>query len=72
MAPGTVDSRRAGWHRGDDSSNGGGAVEQHESCPDCHALVSDLNAHMAWHSRLVADLANAVEGEIQRSGTAAP
>jgi len=22
---------------------------------------------MAWHSRLVADLANAVEGEIQRS-----
>lgn len=47
-------------------------MEQHESCPDCHALVSDLNAHMAWHSRLVADLANAVEGEIQRSGTAAP
>lgn len=46
-------------------------MEQHESCPDCHALVSDLAAHMSWHSRLVADLANAVEGEIQRTSAAA-
>ena len=46
-------------------------MEQHESCPDCHALVADLAAHMAWHSRLVADLANAVEGEIQRSAATA-
>jgi hypothetical protein len=40
------------------------------SCPDCHALVSDLAAHARWHSRLVADLAKAVEQEIQRSSTA--
>ena len=39
------------------------------SCPDCHALVSDLAAHTRWHSRLVADLAKAVEHEIQRSST---
>ena len=37
-----------------------------DSCPDCHALVSDLAAHEQWHSRLVADLANAVEKEIRR------
>ena len=41
--------------------------QEHATCPDCHALVSDLGAHEAWHSRLVADLANAVEREIQRS-----
>ena len=41
--------------------------QEHEACPDCRALVSDLAAHEAWHSRLVADLANAVEKEIQRS-----
>lgn len=41
-----------------------------ESCPDCHALVSDLEAHERWHSRLVADLANAVEKEIKRSTAA--
>ena len=40
------------------------------SCPDCHALVSDLEAHERWHSRLVADLANAVEKEIKRSAAA--
>ena len=40
------------------------------TCPDCHALVSDLEAHEAWHSRLVADLANAVEAEIRRSASA--
>ena len=38
----------------------------HDTCPDCHALVSDLAAHEAWHSRLVADLARAVEKEIHR------
>jgi hypothetical protein len=43
--------------------------QEHETCPDCRALVSDLAAHEAWHSRLVADRANAVEKEIQRSRT---
>lgn len=37
-----------------------------ESCPDCHALVADLDAHKRWHSRLVSDLAHAVENEIRR------
>lgn len=37
------------------------------SCPDCHALVTDLAAHKQWHSRLVASLANAVENEIKRA-----
>jgi hypothetical protein len=37
------------------------------TCPDCKALVSDLEAHEAWHSRLVADLANAVAREISRA-----
>ena len=36
------------------------------TCPDCHARVGDLAAHEAWHSRLVADLARAVEKEIHR------
>ena len=39
-------------------------------CPDCHALVADLEAHKRWHSRLVADLANAVENEIRRTSGA--
>jgi hypothetical protein len=39
---------------------------QAESCPDCRALVADLDAHKHWHSRLVADLAHAVENEIRR------
>jgi hypothetical protein len=38
-----------------------------ETCPDCRALVSDLQAHERWHSRLVSDLAKAVEKEIQRA-----
>jgi hypothetical protein len=38
-----------------------------ENCPDCRALVADLEAHEQWHSRLVADLANAVEKEIKRT-----
>ena len=37
------------------------------ACPDCHALVADLAAHNRWHSRLVSDLASAVEKEIKRS-----
>jgi hypothetical protein len=37
-----------------------------QSCPDCRALVADLDAHSRWHSRLVADIATAVEEEIRR------
>ena len=37
------------------------------ACPDCHALVADLEAHKRWHSRLVANLAKAVEDEIRRA-----
>ena len=37
------------------------------TCPDCYALVSDLEKHESWHSRLVADLANAVAKEISRA-----
>jgi hypothetical protein len=36
-------------------------------CPDCRALVADLDAHTHWHSRLVHDIASAVEREIKRS-----
>jgi hypothetical protein len=43
------------------------ANERAETCPDCKALVADLQAHEHWHSRLVADLARAVEKEIKRS-----
>lgn len=31
------------------------------TCPDCHALVSDLGAHTEWHRRVVSDIAKAVE-----------
>lgn len=44
---------------------------QSRSCPDCHALVGDLDAHKQWHSRLVKSLAVAVESEIRRSSPAA-
>jgi hypothetical protein len=44
--------------------------DQHQTCPDCHALVSDLDAHERWHSRLTADLATAVEKEIHRAAPA--
>jgi hypothetical protein len=37
------------------------------ACPDCHALVADVTAHKQWHSRLVSDLASAVEKEIKRT-----
>lgn len=36
------------------------------SCPDCHALTDDLAAHERWHSRLVRDLALAVDQENRR------
>lgn len=39
-------------------------------CPDCRALVTDLAGHKQWHSRLVSDLAKAVEKEIKRSSPA--
>jgi len=41
-----------------------------QACPDCHALVTDLVAHMSWHTRLVADLSMAVEREILRRSAA--
>ena len=41
-----------------------------QACPDCKALVEDLDAHERWHSRLVADIASAVHEEIRRSSAA--
>ncbi len=41
-----------------------------ESCPDCHALVTDLEAHKLWHRRVVADIATAVEKESERRAAA--
>lgn len=41
------------------------------ACPDCHALVSDLAGHKQWHSRLVSNLAKAVEKEIRRPSSTA-
>lgn len=38
-----------------------------QTCPDCRALVADLDAHEHWHARLVSDLARAVEHEIKRT-----
>ena len=46
-------------------------VARGETCPDCSALVADLESHERWHSRLVADLARAVDKEIARSLRAA-
>ena len=31
-----------------------------QSCPDCHAMTDDLDAHERWHTRLVQDIAVAV------------
>lgn len=67
------------WHRGGDTllqevATVGDAKQEGQhgvSCPDCRALVADLEAHSRWHSRLVADLAKAVENEIKRTSTAA-
>jgi hypothetical protein len=37
-----------------------------QECPDCHALAADLEAHKQWHSRLVHDIATAVDKDVQR------
>ena len=37
-----------------------------QECPDCHALAADLEAHKHWHSRLVHDIADAVEKDAKR------
>ncbi len=42
-----------------------------DSCPDCHALVADLDAHKRWHSRVVHDIATAVEKEVTRKAATA-
>jgi hypothetical protein len=39
---------------------------EQQSCPDCHALTDDLAKHEAWHSRLVHDIAVAVDRENKR------
>ena len=44
---------------------------QSTSCPDCHALTDDLDAHERWHSRLVHDIAVAVDKENKRRDAAA-
>jgi hypothetical protein len=41
------------------------------ACPDCHALTDDLTAHEHWHSRLVHDIAVAVDKENKRRDAAA-
>ena len=38
----------------------------HQECPDCHALTADLAAHKQWHSRLVHDIATAVDKDAKR------
>jgi hypothetical protein len=42
----------------------------HTTCPDCHALVADLEAHERWHTRLVADVAKSVNQAIDRHAAA--
>jgi len=37
-----------------------------QECPDCHALAADLEAHKQWHSRLVHDIATAVDRDVKR------
>jgi ribosomal protein L37AE/L43A len=37
-----------------------------QECPDCHALTADLTAHKQWHSRLVHDIATAVDKDAKR------
>lgn len=41
------------------------------SCPDCHALTDDLATHERWHSRLVHDIAAAVDKENKRRDASA-
>ena len=43
---------------------------QSTSCPDCHALTEDLAAPERWHSRLVRDIAVAVDKENKRRDAA--
>jgi len=38
----------------------------HQECPDCHALTADLESHKQWHSRLVHDIAIAVDRDVKR------
>jgi hypothetical protein len=38
----------------------------YQVCPDCHALTPDLPAHKQWHSRLVHDIATAVDQDAKR------
>jgi hypothetical protein len=45
--------------------------EQPMSCPDCHALTDDLAGHERWHSRLIRDIAVAVDKENKRRDAAA-
>ncbi len=39
---------------------------QQQACPDCHAVTDDLKAHEDWHSRVVHDIAVAVDQENKR------
>jgi hypothetical protein len=41
------------------------------ACPDCHALVADLDAHERWHVRLVTDLAKAVNKDLHPKSASA-
>ena len=40
------------------------------ACPDCHALTDDLARDERWHSRLVHDIAVAVDQENKRRDAA--
>uniref|UniRef100_A0A5Q5CDE9 C2H2-type domain-containing protein n=1 Tax=Mycobacterium sp. (strain JLS) TaxID=164757 RepID=A0A5Q5CDE9_MYCSJ len=68
-----LDGRSATCHRGLNRIVRGGAgmaqTQQspaHQECPDCHALTADLAAHKQWHSRLVHDIATAVDKDVKR------
>jgi hypothetical protein len=39
-----------------------------QECPDCQAPAADLEAHKQWHSRLVHDIATAVDTDVRRRG----
>ena len=41
-------------------------ISASQECPDCHALAVDLEAHKQWHSRLVHDIATAVDKDAKR------
>jgi hypothetical protein len=42
------------------------STDANPTCPDCHAVVTDLTAHERWHTRLVADVAKAVSQALER------